>query len=528
MTALRFLVLEDNPLDVELMHITLTDGGVDCDLLRVDTRTEFVRALETDTFDLILADYTLPDFDGISALEIARSLCPDTPFVIVSASLGEERAIETLKRGATDYILKQRIKRLVPAVNRALREAQERLKRKRAEAALRQSEAQYRTLFESIDEGFCICEMLFDANNQPVEYRFLKVNPSFESLTGLQQATGKTARELVPNLEAYWVEAYGRVVQTGESRRFERQSISMNRRWFDVNAFPMGEPQSNQFAILFTNISERKQTQQQLQQTLHTLQTLIAASPLPIVIIEPDCIVQLWNPAAERLFGWSEAEVLGKPIPIVPPEKQEECRLLREAVINGEIFSGVETYRCKQDGSTAIVSVSAALLDNSNAIVLLFQDITEQQQAEVALRSHEAQLQTLFDEAPLGIYLIDADFRLRQVNPAALPAFGEIPNLVGRDFDEITRIIWPQTSADEIVARFRHTLETGEPYHVPEMIEQRHDRGVTEYYEWQVSRILLSEGRYGVVSYFRDISAQVLARQAIAASEERLISSRVK
>ncbi|HAG80646.1 MAG TPA: hypothetical protein DCL61_05630 [Cyanobacteria bacterium UBA12227] len=134
--ALRILLLEDSLLDAELIEIHLAEGGIDCELVRVETRSDFVRAIEQECFDLILADYSLPSFDGISALKIASSLCPDVPFIFVSATLGEELAIETLKSGATDYVLKQRLERLAPAVNRAMREAKERYERKQAQEAL--------------------------------------------------------------------------------------------------------------------------------------------------------------------------------------------------------------------------------------------------------------------------------------------------------------------------------------------------------------------------------------------------------
>ncbi|PSB27481.1 substrate-binding domain-containing protein [Chlorogloea sp. CCALA 695] len=129
-----------------------------------------------------------------------------------------------------------------------------------------QSEEKYRTLFESKGEGFCICEMLFDGNGEPHDYRFLEVNSVFEQLTGLEQATGKTIRELVPNFEAAWIDIYGRVVQTGEPVRVENKSPAMNL-WFDVNAFLIGEAQSHQFAVLFTNITERKRTEQALRES---------------------------------------------------------------------------------------------------------------------------------------------------------------------------------------------------------------------------------------------------------------------
>src|SRR5919107_1585820 len=118
MKTLRILNLEDSPLDVELIHETLTEGGVECQITRVQSRADFVAALEDGDFDLVLVDYSLPAFDGLSALKAAQEIRSEVPFVLVSGALGEERAIEALKSGATDYVLKQRLERLVPAVRR--------------------------------------------------------------------------------------------------------------------------------------------------------------------------------------------------------------------------------------------------------------------------------------------------------------------------------------------------------------------------------------------------------------------------
>jgi signal transduction histidine kinase len=138
---LRVLYLEDDPRDAELVHETLAADGIESEIVRVETEADFIAALKQGGFDLVLADYTLPSFDGLSALEIVQQNWPEVPLIFVSGTLGEELAIEALKRGATDYVFKTRLTRIVPSVQRALREAAERSDLIRAQEALRQSEA---------------------------------------------------------------------------------------------------------------------------------------------------------------------------------------------------------------------------------------------------------------------------------------------------------------------------------------------------------------------------------------------------
>src|ERR1700704_2180457 len=137
---LRILSIEDDPKDAKLIQDLLETEGIACEVTRVDTQAALLASLERGGIDLILSDYTLPSFDGISALKFAMKACPDVPFIFVSGTLGEEVAIEALKIGATDYVLKTRLSRLVPSVVRALREATGRAERKKAEQSLRRSE----------------------------------------------------------------------------------------------------------------------------------------------------------------------------------------------------------------------------------------------------------------------------------------------------------------------------------------------------------------------------------------------------
>ena len=144
--------------------------------------------------------------------------------------------------------------------------------------------------------------------------------------------------------------------------------------------------------------------------------------------------------------------------------------------------------------------------------------------ADAERQIRAAQFETLLNQAPLGAYLVDADFRIQQVNPSARPFFGDIADLVGRDFDELVHVLWTKEYADQIVSLFRHTLETGEPYMTSGRIGGRIDRDANEYYEWRIDRIPLPDGRFGVVCYFRDISAHVQAREAVETLNSLLTS----
>jgi signal transduction histidine kinase len=144
--ALRILLLEDNAPHAELVEHFLRESGIQFNLKRVETRDTFIEQIEQHPPDMILSDYALPSFDGYSALALAKEKTPNIPFIFVTGTMGEEVAIETLKSGATDYVLKTRLARLGPAVQRALRETTDRRERQRAEEKLRRSLDQLRAL----------------------------------------------------------------------------------------------------------------------------------------------------------------------------------------------------------------------------------------------------------------------------------------------------------------------------------------------------------------------------------------------
>ncbi|MCC5621798.1 response regulator [Nostoc sp. CHAB 5715] len=243
---------------------------INCELIRVETDADFLAALEAETFDLILADYALPSFDGISALEIARNRTPEVPFIFVSAALGEELAIEALKNGATDYVLKQRLGRLVPSVQRALREAQERRERQQAEESLQKSEAKYRRIVDTSYEGIWMIDS--QSRTEFVNQRFCEMlgYPAQEMLGRsmfdfMDQADGIAAEE---KLE--WLKREGSDLKEGRLRCKDGSYI-----WTLISARAILNEQ-NEFLgaiAMLTDITDRKRTESERDRLLQLEQT---------------------------------------------------------------------------------------------------------------------------------------------------------------------------------------------------------------------------------------------------------------
>lgn len=234
-----------------------------------------------------------------------------------------------------------------------------------------------------------------------------------------------------------------------------------------------------------------------------------------------------WNREAQRILGYSEEEVLGRHFSIIFTHEDQQqgvpAEELRTALREGRAED--ERWHVRKGGETfwalGIVTPTEDAGGTHTGFSKILRDMTDRKRANDAIRLSHARFQALFDAAPIGIYVVSTDMKIRQVNPKALPIFGDLPGLIGRDFVDVIHRLWPKDYADEILTRFRHTLDTGETYFVDEHIEKRLDRNAVEYYQWQINRILLQEGEYGVVCFFSDISSQVLTRQALVNADRR-------
>ncbi|HEX8331222.1 MAG TPA: PAS domain S-box protein [Segetibacter sp.] len=181
-----------------------------------------------------------------------------------------------------------------------------------AKKEVEESETKYRSLFDSMDQGFCVLELMFDDNNNPLDYQFLEANPVFEKQTGLVDAIGKTARQVIPELESHWFERYGNVALTGKSVRFTEGSEAMGR-WFDVYAFRIGNDTSRKVALLFSDVTEQRKTEQKIRETEERFRHLADDCPIFIFIIEADskATVSYWNKTWLQYTGRSLEEATG-------------------------------------------------------------------------------------------------------------------------------------------------------------------------------------------------------------------------
>jgi len=223
------------------------------------------------------------------------------------------------------------------------------------------------------------------------------------------------------------------------------------------------------------------------------------------------------NPFMTKLLGYPMDQLVGKEL--------YEIGLLKDEAASREMFQQLKKNHEvryedlpleSQGGRHQEVEVVANLYqENGHSVIQCnIRDITERKRAEEMLRRNEALFAALVRQAPVGVYLVDARLRLQQINPKALPVFKNLQPLIGRSLSEIMHALWPPRVADQVLERFRHTLETGAAYHAPEFAERRHDTGEKEIYEWQIQRVTLPAGEHGVVCFFDNITERKRAEEA--------------
>ncbi|MBC8038878.1 MAG: PAS domain S-box protein, partial [Rhizobiales bacterium] len=254
--------------------------------------------------------------------------------------------------------------------------------RKRSEAAVKESEAQYRTLFDSIDEGFCIIEKIETGPGEPIDFRYLVANPAFEKQTGVGGVIGKTIREAFPGEPQEWFDTYDTILRDGKPLRFER-ALATQGRFLELYAFRLEDTARHRVAVVFQDITERKHAGALAAQ----LGAIVESSDDAIISTDIGGVITSWNRGAELLFGYAAGEVTGKSVTIlIPPDRQGEEPGVLERIRNGQHIEHSETVRLRKDGSKVWVSLSVSPLKDAGGDVIgaskIIRDETERRRAD--------------------------------------------------------------------------------------------------------------------------------------------------
>ncbi|MGA3287705.1 MAG: PAS domain S-box protein, partial [Bacteroidota bacterium] len=424
-TMLTVLCLEDSPQDVEIMRELLVDAGYDLSMDCTAVEKEFASLLRSHTYDIILADFKLPSFDGFTALRRAMEICPNVPFICVSGTIGEETAVELLKQGAVDYVIKDRLARLPAAIKRALDEAKEKKSRRQAEEALRESELKLRTVADFTNDW-----EYWEKENQDIAY----ISPSCERITGYSpqefMADPALLKKIVHPEDVDHVKQYYERVFTSEHKNdvdeLEFRIIHKNgsvvhiyhvcRPIFDVSDQYHGRRISNR------DITERKRAEEELKKSEGKFRAIFDNTSDGMFLVDLNARkFFLCNAMCVKMLGYTQEEFSTLDIADIHPS--EDLPFINEQI--GKFSRGEEGIRSdirfkRKDGSIFAADLRPTLLTIAEKKYLLinFNDVTERKHAEEELRETRDYLENLLSFANAPIMVWDNNHRITRFNLA--------------------------------------------------------------------------------------------------------------
>lgn len=445
---LRVLIVEDLAADVELMRRELQRVDLDPEVERVEVESAFLAALTDRPPDLVLSDFSLPSFDGMRALTLARAHAPGVPVIIVTGSIDEETAVECMKAGAADYVLKEQISRLGAAVRSALDRSRERHARRLAERALAESELRFRALFEGANDSILLLRagLIIDSNS------------AAEELYGRNRADliGRHPGELSPPCQPDGSASFAHAGQAidealaGKVQRFEWVHARPDGRQIhtEVSLCPIRAGAETLVQAIVRDISARKRAEEEIRRREHVLDRVFNIVPVGLWFADAQGTLTRGNPAGVRIWGGEPRvgpEEYGvfkaRRLPSreeVQPEDWALARTIRECVTVLDELLEIDAL----DGVRRIILNSTApLLDEQGHVegaVIVNQDVTDRMRAEEALRESEERYRSLFEGVPIGVYQTTPEGRILMANKAlvAMLGFSSFGELAGRNLEE--------------------------------------------------------------------------------------------
>ncbi len=404
---IRILIVEDSEDDALLMLRELQKGGFQIQHLRVDRAEPLRRALHEGKWDIVIADYAMPHFSGLEALRITRMHAGNIPFILVSGKIDEQTAVEAIRAGANDYIVKDHLPLLGPAVRRELRQVEARGQRRRTEEALREQEARLRSIYLVAPVGIgLVCDRIL-----------MDVNDRLCRMTGYSrdELTGESARILYCTQDEY-----ERVGRDKYKEMREAGTGTIETRWkrrdgtvIDVllSSTPL-DPRNDRAGVTFTalDITQRKHAIEALARNEHLLRTIIDSTNDAMISIDATGAICLFNPAAETMFGWKKREMLGKTLDVLMPDplrtQHEEFvqNYFATGKPDGAIGRTCEVTALRKDGTEfpIAISLSAARCNDEKLVIAIVRDITERKRNERRILEYQTKLKKLTSELVLA------------------------------------------------------------------------------------------------------------------------------
>ncbi|HUX72631.1 MAG TPA: PAS domain S-box protein [Steroidobacteraceae bacterium] len=400
-TPLNVLLVGDDSADADLLLAELRRAGFDPKWKRIESEPDFLAELKNAP-DIVLAAYSLPRFSGLRVAELLQASAWNIPFILISAAAGEELAVEAMQRGAADYLLKDGIGRLGSAVERALAEKQKRAERLQAEENLRASERHYRELLENAHEMI---------QTISADGRIVYVNPAWRQVLGYSgdEAARLNFIDIVhPQSRSKCQELFRQLMTEQRAAQVDAQFVTKAGRTLSVEGTVNCQVLAGEQAVarcFFRDVTERKRAEVNFVR----LAAIVESSDDAIIGKDLDGIVNSWNKGAEKIFGYSAAEMLGTSIlRLIPAERHAEETQILEQIKRGHSVEHLETLRITKDGRRIHVSVtSSPIQDHTGKIIgvsKVSRDITARKRVEEDLRSSHAQLEQMTTHSAAVIY----------------------------------------------------------------------------------------------------------------------------
>jgi PAS domain S-box-containing protein len=420
---LRILHLEDDASDTALVQETLEAGGFRCEITRVDTQRGFSASLEQGAFDLIFADNTLPSFDGLSALRLARERRPEVPFIFVSGTLDEEVAIESLKIGATDYIVKTKMSRIVPSVRRALREAEDRARRAEAERALRRSESylvQAQRLSHTGSFGW-----------DPASGTIYWSEETYR-IFGVESGTPPTVELVMQRTHPSDRAAVQATIEGAQrdgldfEHKYRLLMPDGSVKHLHVVAHAVSDDGGrSEFVGAVMDVTERRRAEEELRESEARFRTFVDYATDAFFLHDDDLLVIDVNRQACASLGYSRDELIGMyPLNFDVGLDEARVRQLTDRFASGENVTFESLHR-RKDGTVFPVEVRTGRFHRAGRLyrLALVRDITERKRTEAELSEIRERYRFLTESSLTGIYLTEGT-RFVYVNPAMAKMFG--------------------------------------------------------------------------------------------------------